>query len=138
MLVFMYGSLMSGMYNHYIIEKEKFIGEAKTEKGFTLKPACEGATFPIMIRGGSGQVVGEVYDIKAPGPLWTRLLNMEQISGYEPEPILIVLPEGSTKAVAVAFLYAGKELGKEVKAIKSGSWREFYEPVRNDGRLRRV
>jgi gamma-glutamylcyclotransferase (GGCT)/AIG2-like uncharacterized protein YtfP len=56
--VFVYGSLKRGYPNHHILEEQKFLGNARTEKGYTLyEYGC-----PVLVTEGDDYVDGELYE----------------------------------------------------------------------------
>ena len=62
MKVFVYGTLMSGDYNHSVISAGncKLLREAVTKREFTLYDL---GGFPGMVKGGNNSIVGELYEV---------------------------------------------------------------------------
>ena len=59
-LVFVYGTLRKGQWNHYLLDRSKFLGMAKTKKRYALYG--DGVPFLSRTRAVS-QVTGEVYSV---------------------------------------------------------------------------
>lgn len=74
--VFVYGSLMSGLYNHRRLETDgaRFVREASTEASFTL---VDLGAFPGLIAAGSTSVCGEVYDVDD-----ATLASLDELEGH--------------------------------------------------------
>ena len=58
--VFVYGTLLRGEANHYLLTQSRFLCEAKTEPVFSL---INLGGFPAMCAGGCTRVVGEVFEV---------------------------------------------------------------------------
>ncbi|QYM79885.1 gamma-glutamylcyclotransferase [Horticoccus luteus] len=67
MLLFVYGTLKRGGANHGLLAQQRFIGEARTVRGFTLF-ALDGYPGLIAAPHAAG-VTGEVWDVNAPQSL---------------------------------------------------------------------
>ena len=115
MKVFVYGTLMSGESNHFFLEERssKYIRKAVTERGYTLYDL---GGFPGMVSGGTGAVMGEVYDVCAR----TRR-RLDQLEGHPQfyRRHIIRLQDG--EKVEAYILEVGYTRGCPV--IKSGDWR---------------
>lgn len=72
--VFVYGSLMSGLYNHRLLEGARLIGQDRTRSAFSLQDL---GSFPAMAAGGSTAVVGEVWEVDAP-----TLAELDRLEGH--------------------------------------------------------
>lgn len=60
MLIFVYGTLRKGEFNHNMVEDNPFVGVFRTEPCYTLHAL---RWFPAMVTGGTTSVVGEVYEV---------------------------------------------------------------------------
>ena len=60
--IFVYGSLLSGLSNHKLLEAydAKLIGTARTGSRFTM---LDLGAFPGIVEGNESQIVGEVYEV---------------------------------------------------------------------------
>jgi gamma-glutamylcyclotransferase (GGCT)/AIG2-like uncharacterized protein YtfP len=61
-LLFVYGTLKRGHSNHARLAGALFCGEAATAPGFVL---FRSGPYPVLVRGGQGRVLGEVYAVDA-------------------------------------------------------------------------
>ena len=61
MKVFVYGTLMSGDYNHSLMKEDScvFLKEAITKREFILYDL---GGFPGMVKGGNDSIIGELYE----------------------------------------------------------------------------
>lgn len=60
--LFVYGTLMTGLENHYYIEKDVFLGEATTVCSHTLYVGIDD-DLPYLSAEGSEYVTGELYKV---------------------------------------------------------------------------
>jgi len=130
MKVFVYGSLMRGYHNAYILSEAKFIGRGVV-KGL-LYDVAEG-TYPGMIHG-AGTVHGEVYEVDE--ETFARLDRLESFMGagnpdnlYNRETVEVTLDTGET-ARAWAYIY-NQEIAEVIpkELIPSGNWRDVALPM---------
>ena len=77
MRVFVYGSLMRGHGNHYLLEDAKFIGPATTVSRYAMMDVG----FPYLINQveGAYPAVGELYDLKDDVVTLARLDRLEGV-----------------------------------------------------------
>jgi gamma-glutamylaminecyclotransferase len=73
-LVFVYGSLRRGEYNHGLLVRARFIEEARTPPCFEL---VDLGAFPAMIEGGAVAVIGEVYTVNP-----STLRRLDELEGH--------------------------------------------------------
>jgi gamma-glutamylaminecyclotransferase len=115
--VFVYGTLMRREHNHRLLSGCAFLGEARTEPGFTLYDlgGCPG-----MTRGGSGLVSGEVCEVTP-----EVLHVLDELEGhpdwYERTPIHV----DDGRRVEEYLMTAEQAQGARV--ISSGNWRKRTE-----------
>lgn len=62
MELFVYGSLLSGERNHFVLGDSRFLRTGRTLASFELVDLGE---YPAMLAGGATAVVGEVYAVAA-------------------------------------------------------------------------
>ena len=98
-LVFVYGTLRKGQRNHYLLDRSKFLGMAKTKKRYALYG--DGVPFLSRTRAVS-QVTGEVYSVDG-----ATLLNLDRLEGhpdaYKREPAEVVLQDGTELSAWIYF-----------------------------------
>jgi gamma-glutamylcyclotransferase (GGCT)/AIG2-like uncharacterized protein YtfP len=58
-IFFTYGTLLSNLHNHYLLEETKFLGEHKTEPEYTMHSL---GGFPCVKLEGTTSIVGELYE----------------------------------------------------------------------------
>jgi gamma-glutamylaminecyclotransferase len=111
--VFVYGTLLRGEVNHFLLHGAEFLGPHRTAPCFTL--FLVGA-YPGLTRGGATPVVGEVYGVD--GACLRRLDRLEDYPLlYDRQ--LIQTPFGR----AWVYVYRGRLDGRAV--IGGGDWRAF-------------
>lgn len=111
--VFVYGTLLAGEANHGLLERARFVGEARTPAGYALHDL---GAYPAMIAGGGDAVAGEVYEVDA--ATLAALDELEDHPAYYRRTV-ITLADG--EAAATYLLAAADVDGYAV--IASGSWR---------------
>jgi len=111
--VFVYGTLLRGDVNHYLLDGAEFLGPHRTVPCFTLHLL---GAYPGLARGGSTAVHGEVYQVDGAG--LRRLDRLEDYPRlYDRRPI--PTPYGR----AWVYVYRGSLEGRPL--IPSGDWRAF-------------
>jgi gamma-glutamylaminecyclotransferase len=97
-LVFVYGTLRKGQWNHYLLDSSKFIGMAKTKKRYALY----GNEVPFLSRiKAVSQVTGEVYSVD--DATLSRLDGLEgHPDAYKREQAEVVLQDGTE---LIAWIY---------------------------------
>jgi gamma-glutamylaminecyclotransferase len=112
--VFVYGTLMRGHGNHYLLEQARFVNEAATVDGFAMLYAG----YPYVVRDpGDGweiyPVKGEVYEVDI-----KQLMRLDSLEGYHPdrpkefchyvrEEIKVLAHYPDTPEETPAFIYIG-------------------------------
>lgn len=92
MLIFVYGSLRKGEYNHPYAKMDKlvFVGVEKTKPVYTLK---DFGSYPGLYVDGTTSVVGEIYRVDEGSAeqveILSRIEGMEVGAGYERKVILL-------------------------------------------------
>lgn len=109
-IVFVYGTLLRGEDNHRLLDRARYLGDARTTASFTL---LDLGAWPAMIAGGS-VVHGELYGVDA-----ATLRELDELEGHPDEyrRTAIELADGRT---ADAYLLV-EPVGARV--IDSGDWR---------------
>ena len=98
LLIAAYGTLKKGFYNHYLLEGEKFLGEAISKERFSLGHA----SFPAVIPDINGSPIKvEIYEVSS-----ETLNKLDRLEGYPDfynrELYEFTLKDGKT---VKAFLY---------------------------------
>ena len=112
-LVFVYGTLLSGEVNHYLLTAAEMIGLHRTEPCFTM---LDLGAYPGVARGGSTAIAGEIYRIDGKG-----LERLDRLEDYPRmyDRIRIHSPHGR----AWIYVYRGRLQDRQV--IRSGDWRSL-------------
>lgn len=126
MYVAVYGSLMSGLYNHkaHLENKAELVGTFQTEPIYNL---IDLGAYPGLTKKGSTSVTMEIYDIDD-----IVLQNLDRLESYRPEDKessyynreLIETPYGE------AYCYFFNLNTKGSKKVTHGNWREHVTRVR--------
>jgi gamma-glutamylaminecyclotransferase len=109
--VFVYGTLLRGEVNHYLLAGAEFLGPHRTDACYTLYDL---GAYPGLSRGGRTAVTGEVYRVDEAG--------MRQLDRLEDYPRLydrLLIP--SAYGRAWIYVYRGRLNDRPV--IPSGDWR---------------
>ncbi len=112
--VFVYGTLLRGEANHYLLSQSRFLCEAKTEPLFSLFNL---GGFPAMCSKGCTSVVGEVFEVSR-AVLETLDELEEHPDWYTRTPIRL-----SGGMSAETYLMDPKRVGGR-PLIHSGNWRQ--------------
>lgn len=122
MRVFVYGTLLSGEPNHYLLHGQPLVGEARTRARFNLVSL---GGFPAMVPGGEVAVRGEVYDVDA-----ETLDALDRLEGYpdfyDREPVEL---HGEVAGEALAYLLP-RERVSERPEIPHGDWKAWQKETR--------
>ncbi len=122
-LVFVYGTLRKGQWNHYLLDRSKFLGMAKTKKHYALY----GSGVPFLSRAGSiSQVTGEVYSVDD-----ATFKRLDQLEGhpdmYKREQAEVVLQNGTELTAWIYFYDAAQG-----DLIESGDFLQKSSPRRRN------
>lgn len=118
-LVFVYGTLLSGEINNYLLSGAEPLGAHRTEPCFTMFSL---GAYPAVARGGNTSIAGELYRVDAKG--------MEHLDHLEDYPRLydrILIPTQHGRAWI--YIYRGRVRGRPV--IGSGDWRSLSADARS-------
>jgi gamma-glutamylaminecyclotransferase len=110
-LVFVYGTLLAGEVNHYLLTGADVRGAHRTEPCYTMFGL---GAYPGVVKGGSTAVSGEVYRVDAK--------DLERLDWLEGFPRLYGRVSISSRyGRPWMYLYRGRTKGRPV--IASGNWR---------------
>jgi gamma-glutamylcyclotransferase (GGCT)/AIG2-like uncharacterized protein YtfP len=100
-LVFVYGTLKNGFYNHYIVEQQEFLGKATT--AYAAFSMLNLGTYPGVFARGYDIIHGELYRVN--DSCFQTLMRLETPYGYEPQNTLVVT-EDEEQHEAIMFVSA--------------------------------
>jgi gamma-glutamylaminecyclotransferase len=99
-LVFVYGTLKHGKYNHYLLEDSECLGEYFTSKDYTLIMS----NLPYLIKRKGHGCLGEVYKINS--RILSSLDKLEHHpEWYERKEIEVIPLDGSEKLKVWAYVH---------------------------------
>ena len=131
--VFVYGTLKSGFWNHYLLEGCEFFGRAATVPTYKMiENKMIENSFPVIMPDPEGKpVIGEIYTVD--DETLARLDQLEREgSSYDRKLIDVTLPLASGERLPTkAFIYIGRE-DRFGKAFAHGP---LYETVNERGEL---
>lgn len=109
-LVFVYGSLKAGHFNHSLLSNADFISIHRTEAVFTMVNL---GAYPAVLCNGSTSIQGEIYGID-----YATLIALDKLEGYPEyyDRIIIQTEFGE------AWMYTRAKEKKKYPVIKSGIW----------------
>lgn len=106
MLIFVYGTLKQGYHNNYLLREAKFLGEALTNKSYTMT----GRGIPFIHPDPKGlPVKGEIYEIDK----GKHLPRLDALEGH---------PSGYTRTTISATLN-GEVVNVDVYEMLHASWK---------------
>jgi gamma-glutamylcyclotransferase (GGCT)/AIG2-like uncharacterized protein YtfP len=120
--VFVYGSLLSGLGNHGLLEDATFLGKTKTPRGFAM---LDLGWFPGVIHSDvhEAPVLGEVYEVDD-----DTLKRLDRLEGYrheEPDSGLYNKATIETEfGEAIIYIY-NNHYGRG-NIVSDGDWRSYY------------
>ncbi|MDD9967790.1 MAG: gamma-glutamylcyclotransferase [Myxococcales bacterium] len=111
--LFVYGTLLSGEDNHYLIQRADFLCPTHTAPAFSL---VDLGGYPAMVAGGGTSIAGELYHVD--------LQTLARLDLFEEVPELyrrvqINIAGSDTAAYVLPQTHAGS-----APIIPSGSWRK--------------
>jgi len=126
--VFVYGTLMSGFWNHRLLEE----GKAKSLGKATVDGTMYGMSVPIVDIKGKGIVHGELYQVGD-----QTLAKLDRLEGHHPGKTMrdygYVRTEITTHGGAKAWIYAlgglDVNLWTRSSIIESGDYRAHREAI---------
>ena len=118
--VFVYGSLLSGMGNHRLLENSKKLGVTRSPKGFKM---VDLGPFPGVVQSEdeSKSVYGEVYEVN--DETFQRLDRLEGYNRFSPKSGLYDRMEIETK-FGRAYIYIYN--GHSARVVENGDWRAYH------------
>jgi gamma-glutamylaminecyclotransferase len=111
--VFVYGTLLRGEVNHYLLQDARLLGAHRTEPRFTL--LLLGA-YPGLVDGGDTAVSGEVYGVDAAG-----LRRLDRLEDYPRLYDRRIIP--TVHGSAWVYLYRGPR--RDRARLADGDWRRY-------------
>jgi gamma-glutamylcyclotransferase (GGCT)/AIG2-like uncharacterized protein YtfP len=122
--VFVYGSLLSGLGNHRLLEGSTLVGNTVTPPEFTM---LDLGAFPgvIHVVEGGTPIMGEVYEVT--DETLNRLDRLEGYNSFEPTHGLYNRMEIPTE-FGEAFIYTYNNMyGRSViHPVENGDWRTYH------------
>jgi gamma-glutamylcyclotransferase (GGCT)/AIG2-like uncharacterized protein YtfP len=121
-LIFTYGSLMSGLGNHRVMQRAGgvLVSEKESITGMALRAYCSGFPGAYVSDNENHYTVGEVYEVDEAGLL---VLDRLESEGY-----FYHRQNFTTKSGLEVQAYVLKKEDAKGKYIPSGDWR-FYKEV---------
>lgn len=119
-LVFVYGTLMKGEYNHHVLEGARFLRPANTQPEHDLFNL---GRYPAMVANGSTSVKGELYAVDD-----EILARLDRLEGH-PEYYKRTAIELADAAQVQTYLMEWEHVDGYPR-IPSGDWRRRQEPAR--------
>lgn len=132
MILFVYGSLRKGQYNHvrYSIDMRRAVprGLGKTQSKFTM---VDFGQYPGLYADGDTpvQVVGELYEIPDGHAMLAQIDDMERSAGYT--RVEIILVDGR---MVNAYVQLGRIESYHTKRVPGGDWSAHHVPTEGEVR----
>lgn len=125
-LVFVYGSLLTGMGNNRHMSGCRLVGPATTQ-GSGLALHDTGYGFPAVERGGYlvTPIVGELYEVPA-----AQLPHLDRFEGvprlYQRTTVAVVLDNGR-ECDAYIYTMGSEQIQPQFKPLPAGNWRAYRQ-----------
>jgi gamma-glutamylcyclotransferase (GGCT)/AIG2-like uncharacterized protein YtfP len=119
-LIAVYGSLLSGLHNNYILENSKLLGSFKSKPEFSLYSL---GGFPGLKTGGNTKVLMEIYEVNE-----ETAQRIDRLEGYTPggnNTFYDKIPIGTPYGEASVYIYVN-DIPKE-RLVESGDWKAFKQ-----------
>lgn len=121
--VFVYGTLMRGLWNHAYMGESKFIGSATTEENYTLKVGAF-SSVPFLTKEPSDTYVrGELYKVSEETLELVDRLESHP-TGYTREVVNVISDEGEPFKAWVYFNNSAVGNHEHLTVIESGDYKE--------------
>jgi gamma-glutamylaminecyclotransferase len=115
--VFVYGSLMSGLHNHHMLDGARRVGRGTTGPHYRMVSL---GGFPAVLAGGSSAVAGELYEV--PGRVLGRLDRLEgHPDWYRRTPCDVRLDDGTAVEAEMYVMTGHAYDGRD--PVPGGDWR---------------
>jgi gamma-glutamylaminecyclotransferase len=111
--LFVYGSLLARECNHRHLSGAPFLGEAKTEPGYSL---VDLGPYPALLEGGTTSVRGEVYEVDEAKMAWLDAFEGHP-DVYRRSPVRL-----EDRGAAVAYVLEKRELAEGRPQVEGGDW----------------
>lgn len=109
-VVFVYGSLKKGSYNHSFLLNAEFISFFVTEPKYTM---VDVGMYPAVLLGGNTAIHGEVYKVSS-----EELSTLDELEGYPAYYDRILIPS----EYGEAWMYVLPNNTENYSIIASGLW----------------
>ena len=114
-----YGSLMSGLPNHHLLETSRYVGDCATEAAYAMYDMGNMRSYPAVCVRGRTAIRGALYEVDA-----VALEDIDRLEGhprqYKREPIVLLDPPGQQ---AWMYILPRKNLAWGSKLVPGGDWR---------------
>jgi len=116
-LLFVYGSLLSDMGNHYLLENDEsdLVDTFETESIYSLRDL---GYYPGVHKNGSTSIKGELWSVSE--AVWRRV---EQLEGYP--SFYDRTPLETPHGLAQMYFLAEEDVSERV-LVESGDWKAYY------------
>jgi gamma-glutamylaminecyclotransferase len=119
-LVFVYGSLLSGLQNHRVLAGARFVDYGKTAESYVMGSL---GSFPGVARGGSDAICGELYEVDD-----EVLARLDRLEGHPRFYCRALAPIFVRNMWAEAFIYLlPKTRVVRMPRVRNGDWRKHRE-----------
>lgn len=109
-LVFVYGTLRRGGYNHRYLQETQCLGACRSAPAFTM---LDLGPFPGVVRGGTTAIKGEVYCVDEAG-----LASLDELEGYPVD----YTRERTDTPFGRAWIYLFRAPADDAPMISGGDW----------------
>jgi len=123
-LVFVYGSLKVGFYNHSVMKAAggTFVECAVTDEA--IYSMADMGAYPAVIEGGKHYILGEVYDV----------VDISVLDGLEGHPFLYERKQIRFKGLGLVWVYLYVDAHHiDLSRLVGEEWRRFHQEGRQEG-----
>lgn len=124
-LIFVYGTLRPGEYNHWVGPATRDIVEDVTTQG-EMYQVGNYDSFPVADFDAPGTITGTLLTMDIGHRLFRQMMAMEAGAGYEPRDVEVTLEDGST-VMATAFHWP--QHYDRGPLIPGGNWKTRHDEV---------
>lgn len=123
--VFVYGSLLSGLHNHRLLEGARFLGEARTRPLYTMTNL---GAYPSVAHGGKTSILGEVWEVSAGQR--ARLDRLEGHPRFYTRSYVHLVGEPHRRHWVEAY-FLDEPQHRSHREVRSGDWRQEVKASRD-------